>query len=242
MRARSAGFFLLAGAGLCALCLGQAGPSAPAGPAATQPAPAAPAGTYPKPMLVPLQWQFDIDLDPLRPITFRRPGSDKPQLYWYLRYTVTNNSDTDQVFVPEFALYTDTGQLLRAGQQTPTAVFFKIKKLLNDPLLKQETSLTRKLLRGRDNAQTGVAIWPDFDPNAGAVDIFIGGLSGETVVIDLPEPVQTVETNWRGVSRTVTRNKLILAKTLHLRYLIPGEKAARWRARPRLVRREWVMR
>ena len=80
------------------------------------------------------------------------------------------------------------------------------------------------------------------EENAGAVDIFIGGLSGETVVIDLPEPVQTVETNWRGVSRTVTRNKLILAKTLHLRYLIPGEKAARWRARPRLVRREWVMR
>jgi len=87
-----------------------------------------------------------------------------------------------------------------------------------------------------------VAIWPDFDAKAGALDIFIGGLSGETVAVDLPQPVKVTETNYKGETSTVIKNRVILAKTLHLHYEVPGEKSARGDVTPRLTKKEWVMR
>ena len=231
---------LIATAGFCAIGLGQAG-AQPATQPTTQPA-KPPAGTYPKPDVVPLDWEFKIELDSLRSIPVRLAGKKGDQLFWYLRYTVTNLSKADHIFVPEFVLYTDTGQVIRAGQRTPTSVFAAIKKLHNDPLLKTQTSMTRKVLIGQDNAKASVAIWPDFDPNAGSIDIFIGGLSGETRAIHLPKPVQAVEMDWRGSKKTVSKTRLLLAKTLRLRYAVPGEKSGRRHVRPPLVKKEWVMR
>jgi hypothetical protein len=238
MRRRVAATVLVSAA-LWAVGFGQAADTT-AGQATTQPAIRMP----PKPTVVPLHWQFDIELDQLRSIPIALPGNGKArqQLFWYLRYTVTNNSGEDHIFVPEFVLYTSTGQLIRAGRRAPTSVFYQIKKLHNDPMLKTQTSMTRKVLCGQDNAKSGVAIWPDFDARAGSVDIFITGLSGETKAIDLPKPIQVVETDWKGQKRTVTKTRLILAKTLHLHYAIPGEKAARRDVVPKLVTREWVMR
>jgi len=235
---RSVAVTSTAAAGLCAALLGlTAFVSAAAGPD-TDPN----VGKPPKPLTVPLQWELKIDIERLRCLPMRLPGEKRDQLFWYLRYTVTNLTDEDHVFVPEFILYTETGQVSRAGKSVPTAVFYKIKKLHEDPLLKTQTSVTRKILRGRDNAKSGAAIWPDFDPNCGVIDIFIGGLSGETKTIPLPKPVKVVETDYLGNKKTVTKNSLILTKTLQLRYLIAGEKAARRRTVPKLLKKQWVMR
>lgn len=204
-------------------------------------APAAATGA-PKPMVVPHAWQFEFEFEPLAAIQVQLGADKKPRLYWYLRYTVTNKGDSDQVFVPEFVLYTNTGQVMRAGQQTPSDVFAAVQKLFKDPMMKRQTSVTRKLLSGEDNAQSSAAIWTDFDPNAGAVDIFIGGLSGEVLSVPLPMPVTVTETDWKGEKQTVTRTKALLAKTLHLRFEVPGEAAARTRVKPKLVLKEWVMR
>jgi hypothetical protein len=227
----------LAAAGICALGLAQANDET-AKPPTTQPVISKP----PKPRVVPLQWELTIELDRMRPIAVRLPGKKQDDLFWYLRYTITNRSDEDHFFVPEFVLYTDTGQLVRAGRKVPASVFYDIKKLHNDPLLQTQTSMTGKVLLGQDNAKSGAAIWPDFDPNTGMVDVFIGGLSGETQAIDLPKPIQVVEMDWKGNKKTVTKTRLLLTKTLHVRYRIPGEKAARRNVAPELVSREWVMR
>ncbi len=200
------------------------------------------ASTYPKPLTVPLQWQFEIELGDLRPISVRLPGKAQDQIFWYLRYTVTNRSGDDRIFVPELILYTDTGEIIRAGKQTPMVVFDKIKALYNDPLMKTPTAMTGKLLQGEDNAKGSVAIWPDFDPTAGKVSIFFGGLSGETVSVNLPAPITVVEPDWRGKEHTITKNKLLLVKTLELQYDIPGEKAARQHLAPKLIKQRWVMR
>jgi hypothetical protein len=200
------------------------------------------AGTYPKPLTVPLQWQFEIELGDFRPIAVRLPDKKEDQIFWYLRYTVTNRSGEDRIFVPEFILYTDTGEIVRAGKQTPMVVFNKIKALYNDPLMKIPTAMTGTLLQGEDNAKSSVAIWPDFDPNAGKVSIFLGGLSGETTSVDLPAPITVVEPDWRGEEHTVTKDKLLLVKTLELQYAIPGEKAARRHLAPKLTKQHWVMR
>ena len=239
---RNVAVILIAAASIGAACLGQVA-SPPATQPTTQPAEAAarPA-SYPVPLVVPLQWELKIDIEPLRCLPMRLPGEKADRLFWYLMYTVTNLGEEDHVFVPEFVMFTGTGQLTRTGHSVPSAVFDEIKKLHADPLLRTQTSVTRKILHGQDNAKSGAAIWPDFDPNAGTVDIFIGGLSGETKTLDLPKPVEVVETDWKGNHKTVTKDRLILTKTLHLRYLIPGEPASRRRTAPKLLMKEWVMR
>lgn len=200
------------------------------------------AKTAPKPSPVPVQWEIDIDVQKPKALRVRATGESPARVFWYMVYTVTNNTPKDQVFVPEFTLYTDTGQILRAGQQVPTTVFDAIKNTANDPLLRDTIGVAGKLLQGTDNAKTGVAIWPDFDPQAGAFDVFIGGLSGETTEIKLPEPIDVRQRDAKGEIKTVTKDKMILSKTLHLRYSILGEAAARLGVTPSLVSKDWIMR
>ena len=144
--------------------------------------------------------------------------------------------------MPDLLLYTETCEIVRCGKHTPMVVFNKIKALYNDPLMKIPTAMTGKLLQGEDNAKSSVAIWPDFDPNTGKVSIFFGGLSGETTSVNLPAPITVVEPDWRGQERPVTKDKLLLVKTLELQYAIPGERAARRHLAPKLTKQHWVMR
>jgi len=201
-----------------------------------------PARSAPKPSRVPTTWQVDIDLKEPKAIELPLPGRARPQRFWYVRYTVTNRTGQELIFVPAFVLYTDTGQILRAGSKVPTAAFQAIKNLYNAPLLKDITGMTGRLLQGEDNAKEGVAIWRDFDPKAGAFDIFIGGLSGENAEVRLPKPIEVVELDATGKETTVVKDKAIVSKTLHLRYSIPGEAAARLWTKPKLEKRQWVMR
>ena len=196
----------------------------------------------PKPAEFPTYWQLEIDHEALRPIQIQVPGESSPRIFWYLRYTVTNHTGDDQIFVPEFILYADTGQVLRAGRKIPPIVFDEIKKLHNDPLLTGLPGMAGKVLQGNDNAKSGVAIWPDFDPAAGAFDVFAGGLSGETAEISLPTPIRTVERQYGEAEKEVVRTKILLSKTLRLHYSIPGEAAARLTTPVRLLSKNWVMR
>jgi len=253
MRLCVAAMLVMAAAGLGTVCVGQTADDT-AGASSVAKAVTAPSGktttkqdndnggSYPKPLIVPLEWEFKIELGEFRPIAMKMPNKDAEQIFWYLRYTVTNKSGEDHIFVPEFVLYTDNGQIIRAGKKTPGTVFDKIKKLYNDPLMKAPAAMTGKLLQGQDNAKSSVAIWPDFDPNAGQVSIFLGGLSGETASIPLPSPITVVQTDWRGKEKTVTKDSLLLVKTLHLQYDIPGEKSARRFLTPKLIEKSWVMR
>lgn len=223
-------------------------PSGQVAAPATQPVAAVPgkepdlSGSYPKPLTVPQQWQFDVEIGDLRPISVRLPDKTEDQIFWYLRYTVTNRSGEDRTFVPEIILYTDTGEIIRSGKRTPMVVFDKIKAVYNDTLMKVPTAMTGTLIQGEDNAKGSVAIWPDFDPNAGKVSIFLGGLSGETVSVKLPAPITVVEPDWQGKEHSVTKDKLLLTKTLELQYAVPGEKTARRHLAPKLVKQQWVMR
>ncbi len=201
-----------------------------------------PARTAPKPSEVPISWQLDIELQPLKAIELMLPGYTVPRRFWYLRYSVTNRTRKDRIFVPDFDLYTGTGQIVRAGQKVPTSVFKAIKSIYNDPLLKDMTGMTGKLLQGEDNAKGGVAIWGEFDPKAGSIDIFFGGVSGETAEVRLPSPIKVVEIDSKGNETFVVKDKIILARTLQLSYSIPGEHAARLRTPPELIRKQWIMR
>ena len=197
----------------------------------------------PEPSEVPVEWELDIELpDVAMPISITLPGEDKPTVFWYLRYLVINDSGEDREFTPVIDLVTNTGQLIRAGESVPPVVYEAIKAKHHQPLLKDLPAVAGRLLQGEDNAKAGVAIWPDFDADAGKIDIFISGLSGETQAVQLPNPVEkitpTAECN--NIVEQVT--EVVLRKTLKLTYSLPGEASARLTTPAALVARKWIMR
>jgi hypothetical protein len=200
------------------------------------------ARTAPKPAEIPRYWQLDAAFEDILPIQVKMPTEPAPRTFWYLRYKVTNNTGQDRVFVPEFLLYTDTGQVIRAWQNTPASVFQSIKELYNDPLLLDVSAMAGSLLQGPENAKEGVAIWSGLDPNASEFDVFVSGLSGETVEFKLPKPVRVVDTDAFGKKVEIVKTKILLSKTLKRHYVIPGEATTRPTAAACFTDEEWVMR
>ena len=205
--------------------------------------------TAPEPFEVPTTWELTFVFDPTQPITITLPGRKKSSTFWYMLYSVTNltrNLETgrgaDQNFIPEFILYTDTGETVVSNRRLPNGVFAAIQKRHNNPLLKDHTQIIGKLLHGKDNAKDGVAIWPDFDAKAGSLDVFVGGLSGETAELKLPRPVTITETDAHGIEKTEVMYKIILHKSLQLGFSIKGETGNRTYAKAKPTGKKWVLR
>jgi len=205
--------------------------------------------TAPEPFEVPTTWELTFDFSPPQPITVTLPGKKKPVTFWYMLYSVTNMTrnpetgrGTDQNFIPEFVLYTNTGQTAVSNRRLPNGVFDAIKKRHNNPLLKDHTEIIGKLLYGKDNAKDGVAIWPDFDAKTGSFDVFVGGLSGETAELKLPRPVTVTETDVNGIETTEVKYKIILHKSLQLGFSVKGETGNRTYAKAKPTGKKWVLR
>jgi hypothetical protein len=196
----------------------------------------------PEPSQVPFSWELDFEYKTPQAIRIQLPGEKSPKTFWYMVYTVTNHTGADQTFVPEFVLYTQTGQLLRSGTGVPFTAYEQIKKTVNNPLLQESTAVIGKLLQGNDNAKTSVAIWPDFDQQAGVFDVFVGGLSGEMTEITLPEAIEVTQTDVSGKQNKVAKTSMVLNKTLDLCYSVPGEASNRANVTPSLTQKSWVMR
>ena len=183
------------------------------------------ASAFPEANIVPTSWQLDFKYHHPRAIAVRLPGETVPRTYWFLTYTVTNNSGEDQNFVPEIMLLTDAGDLVRANRNIPPRVFATIHQELSNPLLRSPTEVVGRLLQGPDNAVDGVAIWPMPEHDVNHVTFFIQGLSGETYEVQAPS----------GKTH-------LLRRTLMLDYQTPGsiEKQPR---KPWLFKGEkWVVR
>jgi hypothetical protein len=123
-----------------------------------------------------------------------------------MTYTVTNNTDHEQLFLPEFDLVTEDGKVVRNDTNIPAAVFQAIKKREGMRFLQPAAQIGGELRIGDDQAKDGVAIWPEPSPRMGKFQIFVSGLSGETATVKGPDG-----------------KDIILRKTLELNYLIRGD-------------------
>ena len=196
--------------------------------------------TAPEPKSISDAWRIDFTLiEHLRTIEVTPAGADKPQTFWFMIYNITNHTDRTRVFVPDFTIYTDTGEVLHTSGQAPPEVFKKIKTLYDRPLLTDRLAMTGELLCGADNAKDGVAVFPNIESRAGAFDLFVAGLSGELATVVLPKPI-TVTDELTG--EKTTKNRVVLAKTLSLHYKIPGEAEARRLNPAKLTDKTWIMR
>ena len=189
----------------------------------------------PKPAIVPgaNQWTLNVVFTQPQQITVKTPG-EKAQRFWYIIVTLTNNSNIDVPFYPGCELMTDTFQIIPAYRDTKNIVFDKIKARHKKkyPFLESLEFADNKILQGQDNTKDLAIIWPDFEPKAKEIWLFLAGLSNETVAVEHP-----TQKDPNG-----SPEKMYLRKTLQLQYSIGGD--ANLRSNTTLVykNKEWVMR
>jgi hypothetical protein len=142
-----------------------------------------------------------------------------------MTYTVTNNTDKEQLFLPALELLTQDGRIIRNDFKIPRSVFEAIKKREGDRFLQPAALVGGELRLGPDQAKDGVAIWPEPSPEMGHFSIFVSGLSGETATVKGPDG-----------------KDIILRKTLQLNYLIRGDDIYPGEDEVNENPSEWVMR
>ena len=145
---------------------------------------AASAARPPEPNPIPIRWQLDLDVGPLRVISVANPDQG-PMLYYFMTYTVTNNTEEDILFAPSFELATETGVNVVAGQGVPATVTRSILERLDNPQLNDQVSMIGVLRRGEANARDGLVVWPVRDLTADEARVYMAGFSGETTRLEV---------------------------------------------------------
>jgi hypothetical protein len=177
---------------------------------------------YPKPASVPTRWELEFAPGPLR--LYVDPVDE--QAYWYFTYKITNRTGRDQVWAPQFTVFTDAGEILVSGRGVPSGVTDGLVELLGNPLLEVQNALIGEIFHGREHARDGLVVWPAGNLQVNTLSLFIAGISGETATIRNP----------------ITGEQSVLRKTLKRDYLIPGEVLPRGSQPAGLVGQSWVMR
>lgn len=184
-----------------------------------------PAQTHPEPSIIVEAWEFEIEFGAPR-VTPVRTIDGNLQYYWYLPYTVTNNTGEDRLFVPRFDVLTNEGDLISAGRKVDPGVFDAVKLEQQNDLLESPVHVIGRLLQGEDNARDSVTIWPAPAKDVDRMWVFISGLSGETTTIAHP----------------TTGEKIILRKTLMLEIETPGTLPALSKKPVQIISKKWIMR
>jgi len=191
---------------------------------------------YPEPAVVqsPGDWTLGVEFSRLRQISVKCPGEPASRRYWYIILTLTNSTGSDAPFYPACDLMTDTFRIVPAGKGVRGSVFeeIKLKHQGRYPFLEYIDLAGNKVLEGVDNTKDIAVIWPDFNPEAKNITLFLAGLSNETVAID--HPTATDEAG--------NPVKVYLRKTLALDYAVGTDASLRGLTKLAYKGKRWVMR
>jgi hypothetical protein len=188
---------------------------------------------YPKPSPYPISWELKFDHSQPQRIVVKSPGDAAPQAYWFMTYSVTNNTDREQTFLPVFEMVTQDGKVIRSDNRISAAVFDAIKRQVKDKYLEPFTKVGGDLLIGGDQTKDGVAIWKEPMARMGQFSIYVQGLSGEAVNLKDDEGKEV---------KTPDGNPVILRKTLQLNYFIRGDDVYPGEDEVNANPEQWVMR
>lgn len=191
----------------------------------------------PEPSFAPVSWELSFEFHDPQRFTVSLPGHGT-QTYWYMLYTVANESGEDVQFFPSFTLVTDQLEVIEAGDGVSPTVVDKIRERHEKlyPFFAGPLAVTGPLLQGADNGRTSVAVFRDFDPKTDRFTVFVSGLSGEIARVKNPafdSEKPESEENQRFFA---------LRKTLAIEYHFPGDRDTRSSAEVNRVSRGWVMR
>lgn len=192
----------------------------------------------PQPDKNPKTWELDFDFVDIQRVTVPLPGGSQPVTYWYLLYTVVNNTENDIEFYPSFELITDTMEVVTAGDHIHPKVYDVIsaRHKKNYPFFTEPAQMSGKLRVGIDNARTSAAVFHDFDAEASSFKVFASGLTGEVARVSNPsfDPGQAESDD--------NRRFFTLRKTLEIDYDLPGDPGTRTTSVPIRKDWSWVMR
>jgi hypothetical protein len=195
---------------------------------------------FPEPSPYPTSWELKFTHGLHKRIVIDVPHSPSPVAYWYMTYTVTNNGDKEQIFLPQFELLTDHGQVVRSDMNIPHRVFAAIKNAEHNKLLEPTTSITGQIRLGEAEARDGVAIWPEPLPRMGSFSIFVTGLSGEAVMLKKTDgDYQKVD---QADQMKDLKDLIILRQTLQLNFHIRGDEVYPGEDEVNQKNEEWIMR
>ncbi len=148
---------------------------------------------YPKATDRAERWQLRLDTGDLR---FYR-AADTGAGYWILVYEVTNETDKDHRWIPQFDLVTDKGEIIPDGNDVPRSVKLAVLAIFGDPLMQSQSDASGPLLQGEENAIRSVAIWKAGREDIREVQVFAGGVSGDTA--DIIHPISGEKTKLHRV-------------------------------------------
>jgi hypothetical protein len=183
------------------------------------------AGDYPEPSPYPISWELKFDHSKPKRIVVQIPNQG-PRAFWYVTYTVTNESDEDQSFLPVFEMLTKDGKIIPSDKGVPFQVFDAIKRREQNRYLLPSTKVGGVLRVGEDQSRDGVAIWPEPMTEMGSFSIFVTGLSGETVTLKMVDgkAVKVKPENTSQELKGVKKDDvIILRKTLQLNHVVYGD-------------------
>ena len=172
---------------------------------------------HPEPSPYPLStaWYLDFKHGTPKRIVVDVPGEKVPQAYWYLTYSVINNTGKEVDFWPEFEMVTQDGQIHRSDRGVPLEAFTAIKKSEGNDLLLPATQVAGTIHQGEDQAKDGVAIWREPMPRMGEFSIFAAGLNSESVFVNGENGKPLMDASGQPV---------MLRKELELDYVIYGDE------------------
>lgn len=205
----------------------------------------------PAPSITPHTWQLEFQFEDPQRLVIQLPGEAKPRVYWYMLYSVVNNSGKDVQFLPRFEIVTNDLKVIGTDPAVDPAVFAQIKKLhtKDRPFLLDPLEVTGKFLQGADNAKDSVAIFRDFSGETRRFTLFVSGLSGDNVIVPnptfnpgKPETEMRDGPNGQKIKVTVNPRKFTLYKTLSIGYTVPGDDEARKTSQAVRGELDWVMR
>ena len=204
--------------------------------------PARSAADYPEPSPFPVAWELTFEHGTPKRIAVeladsaadgkkKKKSRAKTKAYWYMTYKVTNETREPIIFMPQFDLVTNDGEIHRSNRKIPKAVFDKIKDVENNDLLEPPTTFAEEINLGEDQARESVAIWEEPMRDMGAFSIFIAGLSGEWAELkDEEGNVVTQEVTSRDGKPVMNEETgepeteaILLFKTLRLNFYVQGD-------------------
>lgn len=187
---------------------------------------------YPKPSPYPISWEFDFSHGKPKRVVVEVPGQP-PRAYWYMTYTIVNNTGEERVFLPVFEMLTDDGRVIRSDKNVPYRVFEVIKAREGNRFLEHFTQLGGEIRLGEDQAKEGVAIWEEPMPEMGRFSIFVNNLSGEIVIM---------KDGKGNILKDPDGRPVILRKTRQLNYFVRGDEVLPGDDEINEAAEAWVMR
>ena len=174
-------------------------------------------------------WVLDFSYFKPRLIAVEIPGKGRRQIT-YMLYKVVNKTGQPRMFVPQFTLVGEDGEVYR-DQVIPKAL--RAIQARENPIRTLETSVSvvgeipPTPAEGLEIAKYGVAMWESVNPKLDHFSVFVEGLSNGYKLVD---------------SKQQSGEPKVLRKTLEIKLFRPGDEFLQKEKEIQFVKHEWIYR